>query len=88
MGLDFAYSNTIKDSEVGNTPVLVHLLESSGKNTFKDGIPANNNTLFKVGDDFGINKFKDFTFSNGETTNFKLKVKDLSTRDITIEYSF
>jgi M6 family metalloprotease-like protein len=88
VGLDFAYSNTIKDSEVGTTPVLVHLLESSGKNTFKDGIPANNNTLFKVGDDFGINKFKDFTFSNGETTNFKLKVKDLSTRDITIEYSF
>ncbi len=87
VGLDFAYSNTIKDSDVGSTPVLIHLLESGGKNTFKDGIPATNNTLFRVGDDFGITKFTDFTFSNGEKTKFKLKVKKLSTRDITIEIS-
>ena len=87
VGLDFAYSNTIRDDEVGKVPVLIHLLESSGKNTFKDYIPANNDTLFRTGDDFGITKFTDFTFSDGSTTNFKLKVKELSTRDITIEIS-
>ena len=87
VGLDFAYSNTIKDSDVGRVPVLVHLLESSGKNTFKDYVPANNYTLFRTGDDFGITKFTDFTFSDGSKPNFKLKVKSLSTKDITIEIS-
>ena len=85
--LDYAYSNTIEDSKVDSQPVLIHLLESSGKNTFKDGIPANNDTLFRTGDDFGITKFTDFTFSDGSKPNFKLKVKELSTRDITIEIS-
>ena len=88
VGLDFAYSNSIKDVEVGRTPTLVHLLESSGNNTFKDGVPANNDTLFRNGDDFGITKFTDFKFSNGEGTAFKLKVKTISTRNITIEYSY
>ncbi len=88
VGLDFAYSNSIRDVEVGRTPTLVHLLESSGNNTFKDGVPANNNTLFRNGDDFGITKFTDFKFSNGEGTDFKLKVKTISTRYITIEYSY
>ena len=87
VGLDFAYSNTIKDSDVGRVPALVHLLESSGKNTFKDYIPANNETLFRTGDDFGITKFTDFTFSDGSKPNFKLKVKSLSTKDITLEIS-
>ena len=87
VGIDFAYSNTIKDSDVGRVPVLVHLLESSGKNTFKDYIPANNDTLFRTGDDFGITKFIDFTFSDGSKPNFKLKVKSLSTKDIKIEIS-
>ena len=73
---------------MGKTPTLVHLLESSGNNTFKDGVPANNNTLFRNGDDFGVTKFTDFKFSNGEGTDFKLKVKTISTRNITVEYSY
>ena len=85
VGLDFAYSNTIKDSDVGNKPVLIHLLESSGNNTFKDSIPANNNTLFRTGDDFGITKFTDFKFFDGSTPEYTIKVKQLSTRDITLE---
>lgn len=88
VGLDFAYSNTIKNEDVGSYPVLVHLLESSGKNTFKDAIPANNNTLFRIGDDFGYTKFTDFAFKDEEPLNFKMKVKDLSTRDITLEISY
>ncbi len=87
VGLDFAYSNTIKDSDVGRVPVLVHLLESSGNNTFKDGIPANNKTLFRTGDDFGITKFTDFKFSDGSSPEFKLKVISLSTKNIVVEYS-
>lgn len=88
VGLDFAYSNTIKDSDVGKVPTLVHLLESSGDNTFKDGIPANNKTLFRTGDDFGITKFIDFKFSDGNPTSFKMKVVSLSTQKVVIEYSY
>jgi hypothetical protein len=87
VGLDFAYSNTIRDSEVGKKPVLYHLLESSGKNTFKDSEPANNDTLFREGDDFGITKFVDFTFDDGSKANFKLKVKSISTKGATLEIS-
>ena len=88
VGLDFAYSNTIRDADVGNKPVLVHLLESSGNNTFKDSIPANNNTLFKTGDDFGITKFTDFTFDDGSKPEYTIKVKGLSTRNITLEINY
>lgn len=87
VGLDYAYSNSITDKQVdeGNTPVLCHLLESSGNNTFKDSIPANNDTLFRLNDDFGINTFTDFTFDNGESPNFTLKAKSLSTQNIVLE---
>ena len=85
VGLDFAYSNTIQDSDVGRKPVLVHLLESSGTNTFKDSIPANNNTLFRTGDDFGITKFTDFKFFDESEPEYTIKVKSLSTREITLE---
>lgn len=88
VGLDFAYSNTIKDSDVGRVPTLVHLLESSGANTFKEGIPANNKTLFRTGDDFGLTKFTDFKFSKGDPTYFKMKVVSLSTQKAVIEYSY
>ena len=84
--LDYAYSNSIDDKRANeNYPVLYHLLESSGNNTFKDSVPANNDTLFKVGSDFGISKFTDFTFSDGSSPKFTLKVKALSTKYITLE---
>lgn len=88
VGLDYAYDNFINDAKAANNyPVFCHLLESSGLNTFKDAIPANNNTLFKLDDDFGITTFKDFTFSDGSHPNFTLKVKHISTKDITVEIS-
>ena len=86
VGLDYAYNNSPSDTQAANgQPVLIHLLESSGNNTFIDGTPANDNTLFKYGSDFGITKFKDFTFSNGESPNFTLKVKAVSSKYITLE---
>ena len=86
VGLDYAYSNSISDAQARKgEPVLLHLLESSGNNTFIDGVPADNNTLFRLGSDFGITTFKDFKFSNGESPNFTLKVKQISSRDITLE---
>ena len=86
VGLDYVYSNSISDASARNgSQVLIHLLESSGKNTFIDGVPANNNTLFRTGDDFGITKFTDFNFSDGNAPEYGIKVKSLSTRDITIE---
>ncbi len=87
VGLDFAYSNTIKDADVGTKQVLYHLLESNGENTFKDSLPANNDTLFRLGDDFGINTFTDFTFSDGTAPSFQMEVKELSTKYITLEIS-
>lgn len=86
VGLDYAYNNSPSDTQAKNgQQVLVHLLESSGNNTFIDGVPANNDTLFKYGTDFGITTFKDFKFSNGESPNLTLKVKGISTKDITLE---
>ena len=86
VGLDYVYSNSISDASARNgSQVLIHLLESSGKNTFLDGVPANNSTLFRTGDDFGITKFTDFKFSDGNAPEYGIKVKSLSTRDITIE---
>lgn len=88
VGLDYAYSNSISDVQAKKgEQVLLHLLESSGNNTFINGVPANNETLFRLGDDFGIETFKDFKFSNGESPNFTLKVKQISSRDITLEIS-
>ena len=86
VGLDYAYSNSVSDSAAKNgSPVLIHLLESSGNNTFADGIPANNETLFRTGNDFGVKTFKEFKFFDGSEPEYSLKVKSLSTRDITIE---
>ncbi len=83
--VDFAYSNTVTDAQAMNTPVLCHLLESSGENTFINGKAANNDTLFKYGDDFGITVFKDFTFDNGESLNYTFQVKKINLNKITIE---
>ena len=86
VGIDYAYSNSISDTKAAaGDPVLIHLLESSGKNTFLNGTPANNETLFKMGDDFGINHFKDFKFKNGGSPNFTLKVKTISLDEIVID---
>ena len=84
IGLDFIYSNTIADKDIGNGKVLYHLLEASGENTFKEGKPASNETLFKLDSDFGINHFKDYTFSNGDLVNFTLKVNRISLDKIDI----
>ena len=89
VAIDYLYDNSITDQQALNgQPVLYHLLESSGENTFKDAMPASNKTLFTAGSDFGINTFIDFKFSNGENPNFKLKVKSISSIDITLEISF
>lgn len=86
VGLDYAYNNSLSDNEAKNgKQVLIHLLEASGKNTFLNGVPANNDTLFRSGDDFGKTKFTDFKFSDGNAPEYGIKVKSLSTRDITIE---
>ena len=89
VAIDYRYDNSITDQQMKNgEPVLYHLLESSGKNTFKDALPATNDTLFTVGDDFGIKTFTDFTFSDGQSSGLKLKVKAISSQDITLEISF
>ncbi len=86
VGLDYAYNNSLSDNDAKNgKQVLIHLLEASGKNTFMNGVPANNDTLFRSGDDFGVTKFTDFKFSDGNAPEYGIKVKSLSTKDITIE---
>ncbi len=87
--VDYMYTNSITDDQAAKDyPVMYHLLESSGENTFKNALPATNDTLFRVGHDFGIKTFKDFTFSNGEKTSFTMKVKAISSSEITLDITF
>ncbi len=84
--VDYAYDNSLDDTKAKQGyPVLYHLLESSGNNTFIDGTPASNATLFEVGDDFGISVFKDFTFNDGSVPGYTLKIKAMSSSEVTLE---
>ena len=81
--VDFAFSNEIKDSEVGVRNPLYHLLESSGNNTFKDGKLANNETLFRYKDTFGKTTFTDLS----ERCGYAFEITNVGTKNITIKFT-
>ncbi len=81
--VDFAFSNEIKDSEVGSRNPLYHLLESSGNNTFKDGKLADNNTLFRYGSTFGKITFTDLSKRCG----YSFEITNISTKNATIKFT-
>lgn len=86
VSVDYMFDNSLSDQQVNSGhQVLYHLLESSGQNTFKDAKTATNDTLFRLNDDFGIDTFTDFTFSDGSKPQFKMRVKAISSKYITLE---
>ena len=90
--IDFINNNSVDSEKVadfnnelkeGEERPLISLLESSGLNTFKQGKYAENETLFKYGDDIGYETYLGLS----ERIGYKMKVTNVSTKDITLEFA-